>query len=116
MKPWVLIVVESNPRTSGRPAEAIRVAAGIGTWKKVEVLLYLRGAAILSLSEFSDEWIDEDNFSRYLPILQEWGRPVYVQKGASELALLGEPLTPFEEVSDAQWASLAGRSTYVLRF
>jgi sulfur relay (sulfurtransferase) DsrF/TusC family protein len=116
MKPRVLIVVESNPRTSGRPAEAIRVAAGIGTWKKVEVLLYLRGAAILSLSEYSDEWIDEDNFSRYLPILQEWGRPVYVQKGAAELALLGEALTPFEEVSDAQWASLAGRSTYVLRF
>jgi len=116
MKPRVLIVVESNPRTSGRPSEAIRVAAGIGTWKKVEVLLYLRGAAILSLSEYSDEWIDEDNFSRYLPILQEWGRPVYVQKGAPELALLGEALTPFEEVSDAQWASLAGRSTYVLRF
>ena len=116
MKPRVLIVVDSDPRTSGRPAEAIRMAAGIGTWRKAEVLIYLRGAAILSLSEYSDEWIDEDNFTRYLPILQEWGRPVYVQEGASELALLGEPLTPFEEVSEAHWASLAAQSTYVLRF
>ena len=116
MKPKVLIVVESDPRTSGRPAEAIRVAAGIGTWKKAEVLLYLRGPAILSLAEYSDEWIDEDNFSRYLPILKEWGRPVYVQTGASELELLEEPLTSFEEVSNAQWASLAAQSTYVLRF
>lgn len=116
MKPQVLIVVESDPRTSGRPAEAIRVAAGIGTWKKAEVLLYLRGPAILSLSEYSDEWIDEDNFSRYLPILKEWGRPVYVQEGAPEIAELGEPLTPYEEISDAHWASIAAQATYAFRF
>jgi sulfur relay (sulfurtransferase) DsrF/TusC family protein len=116
MKPKVLIVVEADPRTSGRPAEAIRVAAGIGTWKKAEVLLYLRGPAILSLAEYSDEWIDEDNFSRYLPILKEWGRPVYVQKGAPQTSELGEALTPFEEVSDAQWATIAAQSTYVFRF
>jgi hypothetical protein len=116
MKPKVLIVVESDPRTSGRPAEAIRVAAGIGTWKKAEVLLYLRGPAILSLAEYSDEWIDEDNFSRYLPILKEWGRPVYVQQGADELAELGDPLMPFEEITDSQWATLAARATYVFQF
>lgn len=116
MRPKVLIVVESDPRTSGRPAEAVRVAAGVGTWKKAEVSLYLRGPAILSLAEYSDEWIDEDNFSRYLPILKEWGRPVYVQEGAAEIAELGEPLAPFEEIPDARWASIAAQSTYVLRF
>lgn len=116
MKPSLLIVVESDPRTSGRPAEAIRVAAGIGTWKKVEVRLHLRGAAILSLAEYSDEWIDEDNFSRYLPILKEWGWPVTVQQGAAAVAELGEPLIPFEEISDAQWAATAARATYVFRF
>ena len=116
MKPKVLIVVDSDPRNSGRPAEAIRMAAGIGTWKKVEILLLLRGPAILSLSEYSDEWIDEDNFSRYLPILREWGRPVYVQAGAAELAELGEPLAPIEELPDAAWARLAAQSTHVLRF
>jgi hypothetical protein len=116
MKPRLLIVVDSDPRTSGRPAEAIRVAAGVGTWKKVEVSLYLRGPAILSLSEYSDEWIDEDNFSRYLPILREWGRPVYVQAGAPELAELGDALVPFEELGDDGWARLAAQSTQVLRF
>lgn len=116
MRPRLLIVVESDPRTSGRPAEAIRMAAGIGTWKKVEVDLYLRGAAILSLAEYSDEWIDEDNFGRYLPMLRESGRPVYVQAGAPELHDLGEPLAPYEELPDAAWARLAANSTQVLRF
>ena len=116
MKPRLLIVVESDPRTSGRPAEAIRVAAGVGTWKKVEVSLYLRGPAILSLAEYSDDWVDEVNFGRYLPILREWGRPVYVQAGAAELAELGEPLAPIEELPDAAWARLAAQSTHVLRF
>ena len=116
MKPRVLIVVESDPRTSGRPAEAIRVAAGIGTWRKVEILLHLRGPAILSLAQYSDEWIDEDNFGRYLPILQDLGRPVLVQQGARELAELGEPLIAFEEISDARWAELAAASHCVFRF
>jgi hypothetical protein len=92
------------------------VAAGIGTWKKVEILLYLRGPAILSLAEYSDDWIDEDNFGRYLPILRDLDQPVRVQLGASELSELGEPLVPFEEISDARWAELAAESHYVFRF
>ncbi len=116
MKPKALIIVDSDPRTSGRPAEAIRMAAGIGTWKKVEVLLYLRGPAILSLSEYSDEWIDEDNFSRYLPIFRDLGQPVRIQQGAPEVSELGEPLAPFEEISDTQWATVAAQSDYVFRF
>ena len=116
MKPRLLILVESDPRTSGRPAEAIRMAAGVGTWKKVEVDLYLRGPAILSLAEYSDSWIDEDNFGRYLPILRESGRPVYVQQGAPEIQELGDPLAPLEEISDSRWAELSARSTHVLRF
>lgn len=116
MKPRVLIVVESDPRTSGRPAEAIRVAAGIGTWKKVEILLYLRGPAILSLAEYSDDWIDEDNFGRYLPILRDLGQPVRVQQGAPEISELGEALVPFEEISEAGWAELAAQCHSVFRF
>ena len=86
------------------------------TWKKVEILLYLRGPAILSLAEYSDDWIDEDNFGRYLPILRDLDQPVRVQLGASELSELGEPLVPFEEISDARWAELAAESHYVFRF
>jgi sulfur relay (sulfurtransferase) DsrF/TusC family protein len=112
----VLFIVNSDPRTSARPAEAIRIAAGVGTWKKADVSLYLRGDAVLALSEFADEFIDEDNYTRYLPIVGEFGRPVYVEKAATLLGELGEPRLRFEEITDDELAKLAARSHYVLKF
>lgn len=111
-----LFVVESDPRTSLRPAEAVRIAAGVGTWKKTEVLLYLRGPAVLALGEFLDDLKDEDNFSRYLPIIGEWGRPVYVEKGAAHLTELGDARLGYEEMDERQLAALAATCQHVLRF
>lgn len=115
-RPLLLFVVDSDPRTSHRPAEAIRVAAGVGTWKKADVRLCLRGPAVLALGEWVDELKDEDNFTRYLPILREWGHPVYVQAGSPELTNLGEATAPFEPVDDDAFARLCATATSVLRF
>lgn len=111
-----LVIVNSDPRTSPRPAEAIRIAAGIGAWKKVEITLVLCESAVLALREFPDELIDEDNFTRYLPIVGEWGRPVYVETGAPLLADLGETPVRYERITVAQLAQLAAASDCVLRF
>ena len=116
MKPSALFIITGDPRTSAKPAEAIRIAAGVGTWKKADITLYLRGPAVLALSEFVDELIDEDNFSRYLPIVGEFGRPIYVQLGATELTELGEAPLAFEEIDDARLAQLAAASRHVIRF
>ena len=70
--PKTLVIIETDPRTSARPAEAIRSAAGIGVWKKTDVTLLLRGpVAGYSLQEYADELVDEDNFTRYLPLVAE---------------------------------------------
>lgn len=116
MKPKLLLLVTSDPRTSARPAEAIRIAAGIGAWKKAEVTLYLRGPAVLSAGEWVDELQEEDNFTRYLPIVAEFGRPVYLQAGAPELAEAGALSVKTELITDAQLAELTAQATYVLRF
>ena len=57
--PKTLVVIETDPRSSARPAEGIRIAAGIGAWKKTDVTLLLRGPAAYSLQEFADELVDE---------------------------------------------------------
>jgi hypothetical protein len=116
MKPSLLFLVTGDPRQSGRPAEAIRIAAGVGAWKKVDTILYFQGAAVLALSEFTDELCDEENFTRYLPIVREWGRPVYVQRDAPLLGELGEPTVPFEPIDEEQLARLAAGCSSVLRF
>src|SRR6201999_1582524 len=91
--PTTLIIIESDPRTSPRPAEAIRIAAGIGVWKKTDVTLLLRGpVAGYSLQEYADELVDEDNFIRYLPLVAEQPRPIYVEDSFDDFrALEGSP-------------------------
>jgi hypothetical protein len=116
MNPQVLVIITGDPRKSPRPAEAIRIAAGVGTWKKADISVYLRDEAVLALSEYADEFIDEDNYTRYLPIVKEFGRPIYVQKGAALLDEIGESAFAFEQISDDQLAAFAAKSNYVLRF
>ena len=116
MKRQALFIIGSDPRLSARPAEAIRIAAGIGTWKKVAVRIYLEGAAVLALSEFPDDLVDDDNYTRYFPIVGEWGHAVLVQQGAPLLGEIGESALRHEEVSPETLARLAAESDFVLRF
>ena len=116
MNPSLLFIITGDPRSSARPAEAIRIAAGTGAWKKTDISVYLRGDAVLALSEFADEFVDEDNFTRYLPIVGEFGRPIYAQRGAPLLKEIGEAALKFEEIDDDRLAAMAANSNYVLRF
>src|SRR5204863_10053455 len=113
MNPSALFIITGDPRISARPAEAIRIAAGVGTWKKTDISVYLRGPAVVALSEYPDEFVDEDIFSRYFPIVGEFGRPIFVQRGAELLAEIGDSPLKFEEIDDAQLAQLAAGRNYV---
>jgi len=116
MNPRALFIINSDPRTSPRPAEAVRIAAGVGTWKKVDVAVCLCEASVLALGEFVDGLADEDNFTRYLPLLGEVGCPIYVETGAPFLKDLGQSPVKFAPINVSQLAELAANSTYVLRF
>lgn len=116
MKPKVLIIVTSDPRSSSGPAEAVRIAAGIGAWQKVEVSLYLHGAAVLALAENSEDLVDGENYVRYLPLVAEPGKNLYVQAEAVALNELGETQLKFTAIDDSQLTELASTNTSVLRF
>jgi hypothetical protein len=116
MKPRLLFIIASDPMASPRPAEAIRIAAGIGVWKKVDVRVYLRNNAVLALGEFTDDLVDEENFTRYLPLLGQLDQPLYVERGSPLLARLGAAPVRFEEISEKQLAECAAQSSSVLHF
>lgn len=116
MKPSVLFLVTTDPRTSARPAEAIRIAAGLGAWKRTEITLYLRDSAILTLADETHEWVDGDHFQRYWPMIRELGRTIRVQAGAPFLSQLGEPSSPYLEITDRELSRLTAQHTYVARF
>ncbi|CAF0702628.1 hypothetical protein MPNT_50138 [Candidatus Methylacidithermus pantelleriae] len=80
VKKRLLIVVTANPATSGRPAEALRVAAGLAAEEKLSVSVALEGPAQACLEPPRGCWQDEELLLRSLEILKEWGVPVETQK------------------------------------
>jgi hypothetical protein len=113
--PRTLVMVESDPRISPRPAEAIRIAAGIGVWKKTDVTLLLRGPAAYSLQEYADELIDEDNFVRYLPLVAESTRPIYVEDSFTDLAALEGSAFSYQLIPATQIPELVASHDYLIR-
>ncbi|HSI85635.1 MAG: hypothetical protein ACAI35_05945 [Candidatus Methylacidiphilales bacterium] len=116
LKPKTLVCISTHPAESPRPAEGIRIAAGIGAWKKTDVTLLLRGPAAYSLTEYVDEYIDEDNFSRYLPIVAEFGRPIYVESSFQDLDALEGSQWKYEVIQPQQVAELFGEHQHVFQF
>ena len=97
--PITLVIIETDPGSSARPAEAIRSAAGIGSRKKTAVPLLLRGpVAGYSLQEYADELVDEDNFTRYLPLVADSPRPIYLEDSFTDLAALEHSPWKYENI------------------
>ncbi len=113
--PRTLVMIETDPRTSARPAEAIRIAAGIGVWRKTDVTLLLRGAAAYSLQEYPDELVDEDNFLRYLPLVAEAPRPIYVEDSFADLPALAGSAFKYEVIPAARVPGLIASHDYLIR-
>ena len=116
MNPRVLFIVTTDPRVSARPAEAIRIAAGVGAWQKVDPVLYLRGHAVLALGDDAEELVEGENFARYLPIVRESSPTIHVQQGAPFPDRLADNSREPEAIDDTQLAELAATCHYVLRF
>jgi hypothetical protein len=114
--PKTLVMIETDPRSSARPAEGIRIAAGIGAWKKTDVILVLRGpVAGYSLQEYADELVDEDNFTRYLPLVAEARRPIYLEDSFTDLAALEHSPWKYEIISGVKTAELIRNHDYLIR-
>jgi len=116
MIPRTLFIISSDPRSSPRPAEAIRIAAGVGTWQKNTITVYLRGLAVLVLGENVDELMDGENFVRYLPMVPGFGHPIYVERNTPWLTEAGPTELAYQEVSDIELATLAAQANYVVSF
>ena len=114
--PQWLFIIETDPRSSPRPAEAIRIAAGVAVWKSVIVKVYLREAAILMLSGSRERLLDEDNFAQYLPLLWDQPDSIFVERSSPFLLQAGKVEMQFRAISDEQAAELAAGCSHVSRF
>lgn len=116
MKLDLLIIVTADPRTSARPAEAIRIAAGLGAGRNLKIGVYLHGAAALALGSANEDLVDSENFERYLPLLAEVPWPIMVQGGSPFVPADSSLAGKTEAIDERRLAEMVGSSTSVLRF
>ena len=110
-----LIRIISDPRKSPRPAEAVRIAAGVGAWRKVRVHLYFEGPAARALDEFADELTNGDLFTQYLRAIPDHGGRMLVEDGNPLLASIN-PAVPFERLSAVQIQQFVTQMDHVMQF
>jgi hypothetical protein len=109
----VLIVVTADPRASGRAAEAVRIAAGVGGWEKVAVKVCFCAEARLALTGETDDLVNGEVFAAYLPGLQEGEARVFVLADETAVAAPVGGVTP---IGISQLAALGREADSVLRF
>jgi hypothetical protein len=111
----LLIKITSDPRKSPRPAEAVRIAAGVGAWRKVQVHLYFEGVAVQALDEFADELTNGELFKEYLPAIPDHGGRIMVEKGNPLLNAV-TPAVPFDRMSSHEIAHFTSGMDHVMQF
>jgi len=112
----ILFLITSDPRVSAKPAEAVRIAAGIAVGMRIRVAVCFHDAAVAALSTEAAELIDGENFARYLPLVGEAGvEGLVVNKTSNRVGLQVETFRT-REISDEELAEVALASDCVVRF
>lgn len=112
----ILFIIDADPRKSGRVAEAVRIAAGVGAWKKVLPSVYLRGESVLALAEDADGLIDQEIYDQFLPSIPANGGAIYVQAGNPHLSRISPVQLHYQSITAAELSEVCARHQYVTRF
>lgn len=115
-RPSWLIVIESDPRTSRRPAEAVRIAAGVAVWKSVDVRIYLLGPAVQILAKSRAALLDEDILAQSLPLLAAESDSILIDAASGQSVELNATEFPYRAVTIKEAAEIAAQSSTVSRF
>ncbi len=112
----LLIIIKSDPRVGRRPAEAIRLAAGVGSWQKVKAAVCLCGPAILIVGNDVEDLHDAVHIHQYLPALASRPDTIFLQQGSPFLNLIDSSDKPFPIVPRHAFPDFLASYDYVLTF
>ena len=110
----MLVVIASDPRTSHRPAEAVRVAAGLASFGSIPLEVCFCEAAALILSQPSNSFVDGDVIRQHLALLNEHAKAIYAESG--DPFLEGQAQVDYRRVGLTELAELAKKQAQVIRF
>ncbi len=111
----LLVLIGADPRTSSRPGEAVRIAAGVGAWGKVLVSIYLQGPAVRCLTEFREELEGGNLLAQYLPMIPQHGGQIYVDAG-NPLLREANGDVPLTELNPESVSNLVSETARLMNF
>ena len=116
MAAHVVILIDSNPAASPRPAEALRIATGLAIGRSTRVSVCIAGPAARTWrTELADDfsgWLDGDQVKHYWPGFLEAGGEIWVHGRAEDASLAGES----RRVDSAELAILVAQAGSLMRF
>jgi hypothetical protein len=112
----LLLILSSDPCLTGRPAEAVRLAAGISACGQVQVRIYLHGPAAKTLAPEASDALDMDLFVQYWPLVASPHAPILVQAGALQQYRLAELAVPTLEISRSELIAWIGVCDSTIHF
>jgi hypothetical protein len=96
-------IISDDPRHSHRPLEALRVAAGLGSWGKVVGSIWLCGPAVLVLDTNAEDLPDQDSIEKYLEILEGTDWKICVNANNPYLKQIVGIEEDIEIIPDSEW-------------
>jgi hypothetical protein len=115
-KPKLLVIVDADPRTNPRVAEALRMAGGVSVWQQVEISVVLRDAAARALGEGAGEFPDGKMFGQFVPMVRESGGQVYLMPDAGAMEVVDTGELVGNNLKEPEFAELTAQFDYVMRF
>lgn len=115
-KPKLLVIVDADPRTNPRAAEALRMAGGVSVWGQVAISVVLRDAAARALGARAGELLDGKMFEQFVPMVRESGGWVYLMPDADAMEVVDAGELVSNALKEPDFAALTAKFDYVMRF
>ena len=115
-KPKLLVIVDADPRTNPRAAEALRMAGGVSVWGQMAISVVLRDAAARALGAGAGELLDGKMFKQFVPMVRESGGQVYLMPDAGAMEVVDTGELVGNVLKEPECATLTAKFDYVMRF
>ena len=112
----VIIIIDADPRTNPRAAEAVRLAGGVCVWEQVEVSVVLHHAAAHALGEAAADMPEGKIYKQFFPMIREKGGHVYVMPDDQTMEVLDMEVILKNHLKEPAFAELAAEAAMVIRF
>jgi hypothetical protein len=112
----VLIIIDADPRTNPRAAEAVRLAGGVCVWEQVEVNVVLHHVAAHALGDAAADMPEGKIYKQFFPMIREKGGHVYVMPDDQTMEVLDTEVILKNHLKEPAFAELSAEAAMVIRF